>query len=573
MLSKISTPDLLSGFEIAGIKILIPDQDVETAWDNTRQEYEPLVEADRALIRKVIETRLPQGEIRTTDDSGNILHLHHIFIPIAVNQDIQPMVLKITLDETEKITREKAKEKELESKVQRNIEHLSKINEISSMIHATLDLDEIINMVLVAATAGQGFRFNRAFLFLMNDDRTYLEGRKAIGPSDPHEAGLLWSELDQEQRSLKEILTSYKAFHDGRDFKVNQMIASLRIPVVQAEGEEHFKDYLAFYTAVHEEKSVLISPEKTDYFTPAIKNIFETEHLAIVPLISKDGVMGAIVVDNSITGRPISEHEVETLKIFGHQISAAVENAMLYDKLRKKVDELEEAHQSLKTSQERLIRSEKLAVVGELSAKMAHEIRNPLVSIGGFARAILKRPHTIENEPMLKVIVDETMRLETILNDTLSFIRTGHVRKTRQPIIPMIENALTLLNERFEENKIEVVRQFECENAEAEFDADYFTQVMLNIMINSIQAMTNGGKLNIKLQQLEKSILLMIEDTGEGMTQEELQRLFTPFYTTKQRGSGFGLTVVQEILDHHGFGFNIESEKGKGTTFTIIIPL
>jgi PAS domain S-box-containing protein len=466
--------------------------------------------------------------------------------------------------ETVLILRDKTHQKLLEDESRRTLENLSKINEISALIHASLNLDEILNMILVAATAGQGLRFNRAFLFLINEPKTILLGTKAIGPSNPHEAGLLWTELEQKHQSLQEILKSNKSVHDGRDFKVNEMITSIRIPVDRTTTD----GYLAFYDALHAAQCILITKD-SPYLTAKIRDIFLTDQLAIVPLISKDGPLGVLVVDNSITGRLISDQDLETLKIFAHQIVAALENAVLYDKLQRKVEELEEAHQSLKDSQEKLIRSEKLAAIGELSAKMAHEIRNPLVAIGGFARAMLNRKHVQANEEYLKIIVDETMRLEHILNDTLTYVRSVEPVKQRQTILPIVENALVLLSHRFANNNIMVKTEFHPQLPETEFDSGQIQQAILNILINADEAMPSGGELFVKLNFDSEFVCLIIRDTGEGIDEEHVKKIFDPFFTTKHKGSGLGLVVVHDIFEKHGVLYDVQSEKNKGTTFTI----
>lgn len=470
--------------------------------------------------------------------------------------------------ETVLIMRDKTHQKLLEDEVKRTLDNISKINEISSLIHASLDLDEILDMILVAATAGQGLRFNRAFLFLMNEDKNHLEGRKAIGPSNPQEAGVLWTELDQKPQSLKDILTSYTSVQDGRDFKVNQIVTSLRIPMREDETRAD-SGYLAFHEVIEQGHCLHITPKDEKYLTPTMKTFFETDQMAIVPLISKEGAVGVLVVDNAITGRLISDQDLEMLKLFAHQIVAALENAVLYDKLSKKVEELEEAHASLKNSQEKLVRSERLAAIGELSAKMAHEIRNPLVAIGGFARAMLEHHHDKENEDFLKIMVDETMRLERILNNTLTYVKTTEPDKTLQPLLPVIENVLALLHERLANNQIMLQTEFGDSIPEIEFDTNQIKQALLNILINAIEAMPSGGELALKLYTESDLVCLSIRDTGEGIDQEYLKNIFDPFFTTKNRGSGLGLVIVHDIFQRHGVEFFVESEKNKGTSFII----
>lgn len=497
---------------------------------------------------------------------------HPLFVR-CVTQDGQELHCEVTFtlvrnertgaQETVMTLRDRTRQKNLEDEIKRTLDNLSKINQISALVHATLNIDDIINMILVATTAGEGFRFNRAFLFLMNDDRTALIGQKAIGPSDPHEAGLLWSELSQKALSLEEILQTYKAAHGGKDFKVNQMIAALQIPLTEKDKA----DYLPFHHVVSTGEGLCIRSD-SPFLTDFVRRAFETTHLAIVPLVSKQ-TLGIMVVDNSITGRAITNQDMETLKVFAYQISGAIENAVLYEKLQNKLEELEEAHQALQSSQEKLIRSEKLAAIGELSARMAHEIRNPLVAIGGFARMILDRKHLQQNEEYLRVILDEALRLERILNNTLTYARSTDPVKIRQPILPVLENALTLVRDRFDQANIDIIKDYAEPPPDVEFDGNQMMQALLNILINAAEAMSGGGQLFLRLWQDDAHVQLSIQDTGEGMDDDQLKKIFDPFYSTKAKGSGLGLVVVHDILERHGIEYSVHSKRQEGTTFVL----
>lgn len=467
------------------------------------------------------------------------------------------------VQETVLTLRDRTRQKTLEDEIKRTLDNLSKIGQISALVHASLNIDDIINMILVAATAGEGFRFNRAFLFLLNESRTMLIGQKAIGPSDPHEAGILWRELSQKPLSLTEILQTYKAAHGGRDFKVNQMIASLRIPVTDDAGE----DFRPFIDALKRGEGIRIESD-SPHMTPFVRLAFETDHLALVPLVSKEP-LGLIVVDNSITGREITDQDIETLKVFAYQISGAIENAVLYDKLQNKLVELEEAHRELQNSQTRLIRSEKLAAIGELSAKMAHEIRNPLVAIGGFARMILDRKHLKKNEEYLRIIRDEALRLESILNNTLAYARSKDPIKRPQPILPVLEEALSLVQDRFKQSGIDIIKDYAESPPEAEFDSGQMLQALLNILINAAEAMPSGGQLFIRVWVEGTRAMLSIRDTGEGMDEQQLKKIFDPFYSTKPKGSGLGLVVVHDILERHDIEYDVHSQLHEGTSFTL----
>ncbi len=465
--------------------------------------------------------------------------------------------------------RDRTPEVTLEENRQRSLANLAKINEISVLIHRSLDLDEILDMILVAATAGQGFRFNRAFLLLADDERQWIKGRKAIGPSDAHEAGLLWSRLSEEESSLSHILMTYHAVQDGTDFKVNQIVSRLSIPVAAPEPDDGFA---ALREAFQRQQTLRIARNEDKFATPQLRSTFETDRLAIVPLSTSGGAVGLLVIDNSISGREITSEEVATLQIFAHQIGAAVQNAMLVDKLEKKVREVEEAHQSLKESQQRLVRSEKLAAIGELSAKMAHDIRNPLVAVGGFARAILNGKHLAANEAYIRIIADESLRLERILNDTLKFIKAESPRRVPSAIVPIVRQAISILRERLITQHVTCVEVFDREEFVYDIDAELLQQAFQNIIINALDAMPNGGTLTVRLFRADEFTRLAFEDTGEGILPDDLPKVFDVFYTTKRQGTGLGLPIVHDILEKHDLRCDLRSTRGQGTVFTILFP-
>ncbi len=498
---------------------------------------------------------------RCRDREGHTLHCQMTVFTMSPDGDGRKEFVVILRDMT--------KQKQLEDEIARSIDNITKINEISSFIHSSLDMEEILNMILVAVTAGQGFKFNRAFLFLISDDRTMLEGKKAIGPSNAFEAGILWHELNLKNPTLRDILSSYRSTQDGRDFRVNQMIADLKIPLIEYGHEMDIHEYAAFVDAVYDDRCILISHDKPKYLTPTVRRIFEVDQLAVIPLSSKDGVNGALVVDNAITGRPIYPQELHSLKMFANQISAAIQNAVAHDTLQNSMLQLQRLHESLQKSQQQIIRNEKLAVVGAMSAKLAHEIRNPMVAIGGFARRILNGKYFPENERFLKIILAEAERMEGILNATLSLSQTKEPKKALQSLMPAVNRAVAVIGQRFEKYPIRVHYDIAEHLPDIAYDFDMIVQALINIMVNAAESMPGGGILGIALNPHEEVLQLIVSDTGEGMDEMQIKKIFDPFYTTKERGSGLGLIVVMDFLDRHGFKYTIDSQKGKGTKFII----
>ncbi len=466
------------------------------------------------------------------------------------------------------VLRDRTAEVHLAESRQRSLANLAKINEMSALIHRSLNIEDIIDMILVAATAGQGFRFNRAFLMLVNSDRTRLEGRKAIGPSDPEEAGRLWSELSQTQETLQEILLSYGAVQDGTDYKVNQLIGQLSIPL-SVDSEDAFG---LIRESLTRQMSTRTQPGDSRESAKRLHSYFGNDHLAIVPLPGREGPSGILICDNAISGRSITEEDLATLQIFANQVGAAIENAILYSDLQEKVRELELAHASVQESQERLVRSEKLAAVGEMSAKMAHEIRNPLVAVGGFARAILSRPHLSENMEYIRIIADEALRLERILTDALRFIKSNEPQRESVSLEAALRTTVSLVQERCQSQRIEIIEEYLASPFSVEADTELLQQVFQNLLINAVDAMPRGGTLLIRMRETNDAVELDITDSGEGIAEQDMDKIFDLFYTTKQKGTGLGLPIVHDILDKHHWKHRLDSIPGQGTTFTIVFP-
>lgn len=225
-----------------------------------------------------------------------------------------------------------------------------------------------------------------------------------------------------------------------------------------------------------------------------------------------------------------------------------------------------------KKSEETLHRQDKLAAVGQLAAGVAHEIRNPLTSMKGYAEFLQldeKNPERIE---YLDIILDEIERVNSIVEEFMVLAKPKADLLEEKNIVPIIKNVLSLLN--FEARKKHVRIHFEVlqEIVQVECDEDRLKQVFLNLVKNGIEAMPNGGDLRIKLNLLDNNVQISIQDTGVGIPQDKLKKIGEPFYTTKENGNGLGLMVSFKIIESHNGKIYIESEENKGTTFNIVLP-
>lgn len=251
---------------------------------------------------------------------------------------------------------------------------------------------------------------------------------------------------------------------------------------------------------------------------------------------------------------------------------------------RERIDllnrQISESLMNLEKAQKKLIETAKLAALGRMTSDVAHEIRNPLVSIGGFARRCNSRmdPNSPEKK-YSRIIVDEVERLEKILRDLLVFSK-GPARAPKMILVrPVLEKSLELSNDDIQEKKIRVVREYAENLLEIVGDEEQLQQVFVNIILNAVQAMTSGGVLTLRvgsnIRDGEKMLCIEIQDTGAGIAEENLDQIFNPFFTTKdaEEGTGLGLSVSRRIVEEHHGKIEVESEPGKGSTFRIFIPV
>jgi len=225
----------------------------------------------------------------------------------------------------------------------------------------------------------------------------------------------------------------------------------------------------------------------------------------------------------------------------------------------------------LKNLRERLIMTERMAALGEVAARVAHEIRNPLVSVGGFARRLGKKLDGNLKE-YADIIAREVERLEGILNEILSFVK--ETRFVKEIVNPnrLIEEVISLIKSDLEERNIVLVREF-GEPAEMYMDPNRIKEALLNILKNAVQAVGSNGTIFVKTYVKDNAAVFEIKDTGTGIAEEDLPFIFDPFFTTKTGGTGLGLAITHGIIEEHKGSIELESKPGAGSTFKVFIPL
>ncbi len=227
-----------------------------------------------------------------------------------------------------------------------------------------------------------------------------------------------------------------------------------------------------------------------------------------------------------------------------------------------------------KQMEERLLQSERLAAVGNTVSHIAHEIKNPLAIIGGFARQLAKA-ETLDDRgrQKLNIMVEEVARLEGMIAEMRDFVKRPAARKTMGHLEELLDEVLELFEDSFAQQNITVHRVKEAELPPLAFDPQQIHQVLVNLLKNSLEAMPRGGDLTVATGLTENYAEIRITDSGEGMTPEVQARIFTPYYTTKEKGTGLGLAICRNIAEEHGGRLLAVSAPGRGSTFTLQLPL
>ncbi|HEY4723209.1 MAG TPA: ATP-binding protein, partial [Anaerolineae bacterium] len=284
-----------------------------------------------------------------------------------------------------------------------------------------------------------------------------------------------------------------------------------------------------------------------------------------VPLIVKSRAVGAIVVVNKLAGLFTSD-DLELLQFLAAAVAIAAENARLYGELADFAGELER-------SQAQLIQAEKLAATGRLAASMAHEINNPLQAIHNCLHLISRPITDAKKQHYLLMAQEEVMRLITLVQRTLEFYRPSKGKLSASQCNALVENVLALSGKRLEHGHVQVHTQLMPDLPGVAIVPDQITQVLLNLVINAVEAMPNGGDLWLSTFVEGGWLRIAVRDNGQGISSDEAAKIFEPFYTTKATGTGLGLAVSYGIIQQHGGRIDVAGAPGEGTTFTVSLPL
>ncbi len=422
------------------------------------------------------------------------------------------------------------------------------------LLQGALNVDQVLYTVLTCVTAGPALGFNRALLFLCDAERRELYGATAMGPTSSAEAMQIWRSINDRDMSLEDLIAEYERFSRRELSPLQQSIRALRFPIDSSV-------WPAVSEAVRTQQALRDTrlPAALLSYSPFF-DLLAPGEFAVAPLIAKEGVIGVVVADNVYNGRTISPEDVQLLATLAHLAGLALANAHAYSELKR--------------AQQELVRVEKMATVGEMAARVSHEIRNPLVTIGGFARSLLRAPDDVSRvRRNAQIITEEVQRLEALLTGMLELAHPPALVFRPENLHDLLEQAwLLTVGEAQNVHPIKLRKNYDARLPLTPVDSRSLLRAFLNVMRNAVQAMPEGGVVTLTTRGLGQQVLVSVSDTGVGIPRHILPTIFTPFVSHRLQGTGLGLAITHQIVTEHGGNLTVDTVEGKGTTFTFVFP-
>lgn len=433
---------------------------------------------------------------------------------------------------------------------------------LSTSLKLVLDVEKIIYKGLVAFTVGSSFGFNRAVTMLSDGRR--LSGYFALGPRDYQEALSIWGEITDKKLGLKELLVFSPQVFQKEGEKFRDILKAMDFDI----NENPFRNVFKL------ESNIRVAPE--DQVPGLLRDFYGEIPFWIVPLVSHlRRPLGVIILDNFLTRKELSQEESKALDIFATEISLALERGRSYEELEEKVETLEEANVKLKEHQELITKLRAEASIGDLVFQLTHSFKNPIIAIAGLARVMNKRiSPDLPISRHINAILEESIKLENTLKSFVNLTKTKFFMDKSQL---NINNVVELIYQEKEKTGRRQGITFHLtlsEKIPQIYANDYQLYTCLeNLLNNSIEAMPEGGVIDIETRSQNGSVSVEIRDTGPGIPEEVMKNLFTPFFTTKSVGSGLGLYTSKEIIEKMGGNISVSCNRDKGCKVILTLPV
>lgn len=362
-------------------------------------------------------------------------------------------------------------------------------------------------------------------------------------------AGIILLFVTHNYRAAKASLSMIKAFSDN-------LVENMPIGLVGLDSEKR----IASFNYIAEKVFNITHKEVIG------KNAMDVLPYELLVLIENIGIEEDIIEKE--IGCHVGQGDVVPMEVSATRLKDDYDNSLGYVLLFKDLSEI-------KALKQIVVRNQRLASVGSLAAGVAHEIRNPLSSIKGFATYFKERYETVpQDQEIADIMIQEVDRLNRVVGQLLEFARPVALSGKKTDIKALLDASLKLVENTAREKDISINVNFADETGPLITDPDRINQVLLNLFLNAIEAMEQGGTLSVGLSggNGKSRMIIRIADTGKGISEKDLPHIFDPYFTTKQSGTGIGLAIVHNIVEAHNGEIEVNSKEGEGTEFTIVLP-
>jgi len=438
-------------------------------------------------------------------------------------------------------------------------------SEVAAALSSSFELRRILKIILTGVTASQGLGFNRAFLFLYDDSCNLLKGHMAVGPSSAEEAGHIWERLDSMRLSLNELLDAHDSDAGGRTDNLTNLIENLHVDLNS--------DSLISAACKTGTWMNLETAQEIDSITKVFVEKLGTTRIALVPMVSKGNLMGLLVADNYITQQPIYDEAVELLQVLANQAAVAMERAKLYDAERERARQLERMNIQLAESQDQIIKIEKMSVIGELTSAIAHELRNPLTIIGGFANLLLGSNLSEEQREYLNIISSEIKRTESVVDHVLDFSRASKSENRPLELSGLVEQNLKLLRSRWRQRKVDISLSLAHEKLMVHGNYDQLSHAVYQTLKLITEDVIPPGSAEVRTEREGGRARLLIKlscpETDRGKAVMALRRIFSDNKASQR----LTVLVAVETIKYHGGEYGLAEGNDNQPYLYIELPL
>ncbi len=449
------------------------------------------------------------------------------------------------VEETTGIIYDLTESSEATAKVERHLRELKIIEEISQALHSTMRSEEILRIILAAATCKEGLGFNRAFLFQREKGKDAMVGKMAIGPSTPDEAGRIWAGMNAGHRSLSDVLQCYLSNVDQYDIEVNHMVRSMQFDLADERLIREVVESGQWINVDNEERFREASESR------ALRSL-HVSWCSIVPVLSRGQSIGVIVADNLITGRPIEDSAVRLLQVFASHASTAIEHAQLFEEVERKAHSLEEAQKTIERVQQQINAIERISLASEISHKISHELRNPLTIIGGFAALLKSKLDPADKlSEHAQIIVEETARLENAMTDVLNFSKSFALEKETVDLTDIGRVAVDVFARQHAARRIEFALGAESAHYVC-VNKDQAVQSLYDILEHLDSVLPTAARLNMKPELREGRHRLNIWIRTVPSEDSECRRALAAAFDSELQGSSLRMTLAFETIRYNG---------------------